>query len=732
MTTPRAIAPRVAAAAAAPRAEQVRCAVAVVQTRLIRLRQGRALLIAAALAAVVSAVLLAASARVGLAPVVVWGSGALTLLLALAVQAARWRPITLERAALWCEERQPTGYALVTLVERANESAEDAIGERLAAASSVAVDGRGPSARALREATQRAWTGPAVALALALALAGGAGWLAQRATAATPLAAAGARAGRTDTRPEAIVRTGVGAWRVMVRAPRYTGGAERALGDVTSVTALVGSEVLLEGRGTAESLAVRRVGESQSEPLVPVAARAASGDTAWRLAVRVPDRPVALRVARDGDERVLTLLPIPDSLPVVRLLAPLRDTVTRDTAGTLVLSADARDDLGLTSARFELIVTSGSGERYEARTVVLGAQSLAGARTTTLAARVSFAELGLLAGDVVHLRAIARDAHPAADREFGVSETRSLRIARADEYDSVAVDAAPPPPVDSSLLSQRMLLMLTERLEARRPQLARETLVAESRRLAVEQGRIRRAVSAIVFQRLSGDGDAEHVHYEGDGHEHGVVVQDGKLVPSTPSAAVQVMPGATPPPGLSPMLDEGGESPVLGINRPLLEAYNAMWDAGRALELAEPGAAIPPMRLALEAIQRARAADRVYLRGRSRPVVVDLARVRLAGRDTGRSTARPAAAAAPRAAVRLDDRLWRAASLFTTDAAAARDSLLALRLDALTEAPTLAEAVQEALAALARGSDATPALTRARRSVTPVQRADGLSPWSSP
>src|SRR6187397_1649456 len=112
---------------------------------------------------------------------------------------------------------------------------------------------------------------------------------------------------------------------------------------------------------------------------------------------------------------------------------------------------------------------------------------------------------------------MVRDAHPMAGREAGTSETRSFRIARQSEYDSVAVEPAPPPDVDKSLLSQRMLLMLTEKLEKRRPQLALSVLREESRILARDQGRLRQAVGDAVFQRLSGEAGGEHSHFAGDG-----------------------------------------------------------------------------------------------------------------------------------------------------------------------------------------------------------------------
>ena len=106
----------------------------------------------------------------------------------------------------------------------------------------------------------------------------------------------------------------------------------------------------------------------------------------------------------------------------------------------------------------------------------------------------------------MHLRAVARDAHPMAGREAGTSETRSFRIARPSEYDSVAVEPAPPPEVDKSLLSQRMLLMLTEKLETAAAALHVAVLREESRTLARDQARLRQAVGDAVFQRLTGEG----------------------------------------------------------------------------------------------------------------------------------------------------------------------------------------------------------------------------------
>jgi hypothetical protein len=122
------------------------------------------------------------------------------------------------------------------------------------------------------------------------------------------------------------------------------------------------------------------------------------------------------------------------------------------------------------------------------------------------------------------------------------------------------------------------------------------------------------------------------------------------------------------------------------------------------------------MRVALAAIMRAREAERLYLRGRAPDVVVDLAKVRLAGKtDSARAHAR-----APRARLENDSaaraaRLDAALLLLAASPAAAVDSLALLRVDALVDSPSLAAELDAAVDSLRAGKDATVPLARARR-----------------
>jgi hypothetical protein len=289
------------------------------------------------------------------------------------------------------------------------------------------------------------------------------------------------------------------------------------------------------------------------------------------------------------------------------------------------------------------------------------------------------------------------------------------------------------------VISQRMLIMLTEALDKRRPTLARKTLLSESRQIARDETRLRKRVGDIIFQRLGDNPTGEESRnpaeappsdstvsasdsMRGDSIRRataraGRTPRDVAVADSADSARAALLRAASAATGTGDeILDfEGDETPVIAINRPLLEAYNAMWEAGRELEQGETGRALPPMRRALAAIQRARQAERIYLRGKPPAVVVDLARVRLTGKDHGAASTRLPRVPLDPAAARRAERLAAAIELASRNPAAAIDSIVMLRVESLDAAPQLGAALSEALAAMRNGRDATTSLARARR-----------------
>ena len=123
----------------------------------------------------------------------------------------------------------------------------------------------------------------------------------------------------------------------------------------------------------------------------------------------------------------------------------------------------------------------------------------------------------------------------------------------------------------------------------------------------------------------------------------------------------------------------------------------------------------------------ARAAERIYLRGVPPRIVIDLAKVRLAGDRAGlQAAARPAGPTDPTG--QYADRLMAAVTLLAQGMAEAADSLLLLRIESLATHPLLAAALGDVLAALEAGDDVTDGVIRARRAILdpPVRRELGL------
>jgi hypothetical protein len=336
------------------------------------------------------------------------------------------------------------------------------------------------------------------------------------------------------------------------------------------------------------------------------------------------------------------------------------------------------------------------------------------ARDGQLRASLSLDSLRLQPGDVVHLRAVARDRNPRG--EPGTSETRALRVPRPNETDSLAIEAMPPPEVNRSELSQRMLIILTERLVARIPRIDAATLGTESASIAREQARLRKRVGEIIFTRLTGEEHAD---------EDAAAAMDDTLSPG--EALLKAASEATN------LAEEHAheDSPLLGVNRNLLEAFNAMWDAERRLGISEPRQALPFMRAALDAIQRARAAERLYLRGRAPRVVLDIAKLRLTGKQDGIDPgARSPRASALQATLARRARFAAAVELLATSPAAAIDSLMLIRVDALGESPALATALANAIEELRAGRDATASIVAAHRAIAGSPKTVPQGRWS--
>jgi len=220
----------------------------------------------------------------------------------------------------------------------------------------------------------------------------------------------------------------------------------------------------------------------------------------------------------------------------------------------------------------------------------------------------------------------------------------------------------------------------------------------------------------VIFARLGASAESEESQQ-----------LDDSAPPRTPDQLLAAADSATNA-GATALDFEGDETPVVAVNRTLLEAYQAMWDAERRLQVVEPDSALPFMRAALAAIQRARAAERLYLRGRPPNAVVDVAHARLAGkREDAASATRAPRTALDTTATRRAQRFE--AALVLPYARAVEDSLSVLRVDAIAQDPAFAAALGSLLDSLRTHGSLLVVLSRARRAAAGMPSPARAGAW---
>jgi hypothetical protein len=568
------------------------------------------------------------------------------------------------RVALWIEEKLPgLHYALVTAVEPVPLADATALEDAIAR-----LDVSGVTNLALRRSVLPA-AGALIMAGLLLYISPASAF--GRSTFLGRIAGGASRAGvPAASRLDDL--------RVEIIPPPYSRQGRRTIDDPSSIRALVGSTITVSGAGASNGI-VARVG-SRSVSI-------GGSSSSWRTRFTLGSRPQALTLVDRTYERVIVLEPQLDESPRITLTAPVRDTTLRTPRLVVRLNSQATDDVGLSSGYYEYLITSGAGEIFSGRTVNTALVDLNGARSATLEATLDLASIKLSQGDVVSIRAVVRDGNTLSGPSIGTSDTRTIRIARADEYDSTSIEAAAPPPVDSSAISQRMLILMTEELVRKEKTLSREEWVKQSTDIGTAEDRIRKRVYDILYQAESQDAPSDSEEVE------------------TGIEAIE--------------------------NKDLREAYNALWDAVRSLQIAEPKPALPPMRVALAALDRARLSGRVYLRGAQPKIIVDLQRVRLTGKEKGTGSVRTPRSSADSVRARLSTRFNAALDVLQAEPALAVRDFALLRVEALTALPELAVALAEATDAMRAGRDATLALQRARRALDgPPRATPSLPAWS--
>ena len=494
----------------------------------------------------------------------------------------------------------------------------------------------------------------------------------------------------------------LGTVRFTIEPPRYSGlpASDGIAGD--PIQALPGSVIQVRGTGSVPpaALIATVVGGDALTPNVE-----ADG---WTLdwLVGANDRGVQLELAGpEGplERRVLPLRLLRDRPPEVTLTAPDRDLVLATASGRIPIMARATDDFGIASLVLHWVRSRGSGESFdfdEGEWTWDTEQEEGSGRSAQLSLDVG--SLGLEPGDILHIRATTADGNDVTGPGRGVSSTRQIRISRdSDLSDITTLIGFPIEREREPLLSQRMIILLTEELLDTASRLDRETLRSLSVDIADEQARLRARIGEQIFSRATGAMQDPEAHLDFEEGEPEVFLDELE-------ALAEQGPVIDPETGIATVANveipahDHDSDPIVAINRSLLTVYNLMWDAERQLRPAQLDPSLVPQYAALDELQRLRDSERVFARGRVTvpPLAVDEVRgggevddaapsTRSRGVPTERTTAR-VRAEVRRMLTTPEPLVGRLVSL----------ELSGLALDVLrdTESPTVAEA-------LARASD---------------------------
>jgi hypothetical protein len=528
-------------------------------------------------------------------------------------------------------------------------------------------------------------------------------------------------------------------WRVT--PPAYTGqGAAEGRGD-DPLQALAGSRVRLRSAFFDRWDAVRAIRIGGGE----LAVHRDRGEW-WVEWTQAPgERGVALEAVAHGEavsRRVVPVVVIPDRAPDVELTAPAQDLVLASAHGRVPVRATASDDYGVGEFDLAWSRTRGSGEsfqyvegRWPFSSLSRGGKRASGERVLDLEA------MQLEPGDVIHVRAVARDRNTVTGPGESVSRTRVIRVARPEEMDQVNTDIGFPMELPKDpLLSQRMLLIRTERLNTERARIPAAQLRARAAEIAEDQGRLRERVGEQIFTRSTGaiqDPNIERGFTEEGGAGHSDAPAQPSPAPpaaGTQAFSQQVLDAASAATGqgtIDEVTHKHDADPILSVDQTLLRLYNVMWAAERELNQSAPDAALPHQRQALLIIDELRKAERLYPSANVRVDPVNVDSVRGQGKlDEAAPSARAGAPALPAVDALLAeiDRIAARASSMSARAFSLQLSALAARaLGGAGADPQAAALLSRAAgeAQAGRGDAARALLLRARARIAPAVRTRG-------
>jgi len=272
--------------------------------------------------------------------------------------------------------------------------------------------------------------------------------------------------------------TGIGptSVKVAVSPPAYSKRPPQVLDEPVQVSVISGSRVRIDtARGT------------------------------FREWVATVSEGVEIRTDSAADARFLSVIVMPDTAPLLRVVSPGKDTAFATPIGEVPITVESSDDLGLATVTLHFTKASGGGENlaFTEGNVPLVVERRS-ERQWIGRASLALETLGLTDGDIVVYRAIARDTNPNGSPVQ--SEQYLIEIGRTAQI----ADAGFSLPTEEKkyAISQQMVIYKTEHL------LKSKEDLEQSRMIAIEQRMVR---AEVVF--LGGGEVEDEVEEAAHSHE---------------------------------------------------------------------------------------------------------------------------------------------------------------------------------------------------------------------
>lgn len=410
------------------------------------------------------------------------------------------------------------------------------------------------------------------------------------------LAGDDARSGQVDSSitantNEANATVVVDELRVRVVPPAYSGLSVEEISGDAPVRALSGSqvEVVLHASGAVEDASLSFNGSiNQMRSL-------GAGHFSGAFTASVSGAFEA-RVHSNNEENapapiVRAVEVYTDASPEARIVEPASDQLLRAVPNKPVnVRWMAHDDLGLAGVALKYIKSRGEGDSAKFTNGEIGAGSVsrASGREWQGAATLDLQRLDMQPGDTLVFWLEARDRNLSANNT-GRSASLAIAIAGA-ELAKLNLSDLMPNEIGRFLLSQRAIIMHTEKLHGERARLSKEELVRRSNDIAAEQREFKNSFN-------------DYIHIEGAGEDEGSAAAPTSIEEQVRAAederTATHFHGIPEPPTAAPT-----------AVKEMTYAIRAMWDAEDALVNTDTTQALKFEREALVRLKRAQSATR--------------------------------------------------------------------------------------------------------------------------